>query len=82
MRISDKKAAPPWPGLEITATHRHQPATRRSAKNLHSMEGILNFEQALDIALLDKVVGTLFQGSGAQVCQSIAPWLLTPFIVE
>lgn len=31
------------------------------------MEGILNFEQPLDVALLDRVVNTLFTGVGAEV---------------
>jgi len=31
------------------------------------MEAILNFEQPLDIALLDRVVSTLFTGAGEEV---------------
>lgn len=38
------------------------------------MEGILNFEQPLDVALLDRVVTTLFTGVGEEV-------LLTPSFV-
>lgn len=31
------------------------------------MEGILNFEQALDVNLLDQVVNSLFTGAGDEV---------------
>jgi hypothetical protein len=31
------------------------------------MEGILNFEQPLDVTLLDRVVTTLFTGVGEEV---------------
>lgn len=31
------------------------------------MEAILNFDQPLDVALLDRIVGTLFTGVGEEV---------------
>lgn len=38
------------------------------------MEGILNFNEPLNVELLDKVVNTFYQGFGAEVYQ---PALLT-----
>jgi hypothetical protein len=45
------------------------------------MEGILNFDQPLDVALLDRVVNTLFTGYGEEVILVIFLMYADPLVL-